>query len=106
MPHEIGILSTAHMHAFGYGHGLSGNPAANLVGVWDDDAGRGKAFAEKFGVDFHPNREDLLAACDAVIITSENRKHLENAEAAAAAGKPMDATERLDLELARAELND
>ena len=89
MPHKIGILSIAHMHAFGYAHGLSGNPVANLVGVWDDDADRGRAFAEKFRVEFYPNREDLLAACDAVIITSENRKHVENAEAAAAAGRPI-----------------
>jgi predicted dehydrogenase len=77
------------MHAFGYAHGLSVNPNANLVGVWDDDADRGKAFGEKFRVLTFSNREDLLAACDAVIITSENRKHVENAEAAFAAGKPM-----------------
>src|SRR5688572_10657460 len=89
MPYRIGVLSTAHMHAFGYASGLMANPNAELAGVWDDDVERGRAFAEKFSIPFHADRNDLLADCDAVIITSENRKHVENAEATAAVGKPM-----------------
>lgn len=89
MPHRIGILSTAHMHAFGYASGLHETSDAELSGVWDDDELRGKSFAERFGATYYSGREELLANVDGVIITSENRKHLENAEAAAAAGKPI-----------------
>jgi predicted dehydrogenase len=89
MPKRIGILSTAHMHAFGYAHGLKNHPDAELVGVWDDDSARGAEFAKRFDTRHFTDRSELLAACDAVVITSENKKHLENAEAALAAGKPM-----------------
>lgn len=89
MSARIGILSTAHMHAFGYAQGLHSHPDASLAGAWDDDIARGKSFAEKFDIEFFDNREALLSAVDAVVITSENRKHLENARAAAASKKPM-----------------
>jgi len=89
MPVRIGILSTAHMHAFGYAHGLQTNPGAELAGVWDDDAERGKNFAEKFKTQFFESREGLASDADALIITSENRKHVENARMAAGAGKPI-----------------
>ncbi|MDQ2987047.1 MAG: Gfo/Idh/MocA family oxidoreductase [Armatimonadota bacterium] len=89
MPARIGILSTAHMHAFGYAQGLRTHADASLVGVWDDDVARGKSFAEKFDIQFFENKEDLLSIVDAVVITSENKKHVENARAAAAGAKPM-----------------
>ena len=87
MPARIGLLSTAHMHAFGYAHGLKSNPAAILAGIWDDDADRGKAFAAKFECEFFQDREALLSKSDAVVITSENKRHVEYARAASSAGK-------------------
>ncbi|MEO7453459.1 MAG: Gfo/Idh/MocA family oxidoreductase [Fimbriimonadales bacterium] len=89
MPYKVGILSTAHMHAFGYAHALKTNAAAELAGVWDDDAERGRSFAEKFETPFFADRAALLDVCDATIITSENRNHVDNAHVAAEHGKPM-----------------
>jgi predicted dehydrogenase len=77
------------MHAFGYAHGLLINAESELAGVWDDDAERGKNFAERFETQFFDTREDLVAGADAVVITSENRKHVENARAAAEGNKPI-----------------
>lgn len=77
------------MHAFGYAHGLQNSPDADLSCVWDDDKARGAAFAEKHAVPFIEDRQEAIKQGDAVIITSENRKHVDNARAAADAGKPM-----------------
>jgi predicted dehydrogenase len=89
MPAKIGILSTAHMHAFGYAHGVNTADGATLEGVWDDDADRGRAFAERFHTRFVHDRRALIEECDGVIITSENKKHIENAADAADAAKPI-----------------
>ena len=88
MAARIGILSSAHMHAHGYAHGIKQNGAAELVGIWDDDAERGNAFAQRYGTKFFENRGNLIEASDAVVITSENRKHLESAREAANLSKP------------------
>lgn len=77
------------MHAFGYAHGLKIHADAELSGVWDDDSERGREFAKRFETEFFDKRDALIEASDAVVITSENRKHLENAKAAVALGKPM-----------------
>ena len=89
MATRIGILSTAHMHAFGYAHGFKTNPNATLAGVWDDDPARGEVFAQKFDCQFFESRDGLLSNSDAVVITSENTSHVDNARAAADVGKPI-----------------
>lgn len=76
------------MHSWGYAHGLATTTLGSLAAVWDDDAERGKTFAEKFGATFVPNLSDLWGQVDAVIITSENMTHIDHLEAAHAAGKP------------------
>lgn len=87
MSARIGILSTAHMHSYGYAHAVNTHREAALVGVWDDDADRGMKFADRFSTGFEPNMETLLEQCDGVIITSENKRHAEMVELAASAGK-------------------
>ena len=47
---RIGMLSTAHGHAQSYAACLRAIDGVELVGVADDDAERGRAFAERFGV--------------------------------------------------------
>lgn len=89
MPKRVAILSVAHMHAFGYAGGLRDDPDAELSCVWDVDRARGAAFAERHGVPFVEDRQEAVEQSDAVIITSENRKHVDNARAAADAGKPI-----------------
>jgi predicted dehydrogenase len=84
---RVGILSTAHMHVWSYVSALGENPRSTIVGVWDNDTARGEDFAQKSGLPFVGYLDDLLGACDAVVIASENSKHLELTQAAGKAGK-------------------
>jgi predicted dehydrogenase len=87
MPIRVGFLSVAHMHAWGYASGLHRAPEAELVGVWDDDSDRAESFARTHRIQAFADRTGLLNAVDAVVITSENKKHAELIEVAAKAGK-------------------
>ena len=85
---KIGILSAAHMHAYGYATCLNEIPEAELVGFWDDDPERGQTAADQFGTPFFPDLDTFLASdVDAVIVCAENVKHRALVEAAARAGK-------------------
>ncbi len=85
---KIGIMSFAHMHAFGYAAGLKALPDVELTAIYDDDAKRGRAMAKQFGTRFVADLAAFLRLdTQGVIITSENTKHRAMAEAAAAAGK-------------------
>ncbi len=85
----IGILSLAHGHVGMYCQQIAGFEDARLVAVWDDNAERGQAGAEKWGMAFVPHLDDLLARgdVDAVIIGSETNRHADLCVAAAEAGK-------------------
>lgn len=99
MPLRLGILTTAHMHIWSYVACIGAHPDAEIVGVWDDEIERGEEFAQKSGVPFVGYLDDLLAACDAVFVTSENKRHAELTVLAAKAGchvlceKPLVTTE-------------
>ncbi len=85
---KIGILSFAHMHAYGYASSLNSLPGAELAGIWDDDLERGEAAAKQFKTRFFSKMDALLESdIDGVIITSENIRHRAMVERAAAAGK-------------------
>lgn len=84
---RVGILSSAHGHIYGYANALKSHPLAEVIGIWDDVAERGETFAQRTGVPFIGYVNNLLDAVDAVVITSENKKHAEMAEWAAKAGK-------------------
>jgi predicted dehydrogenase len=61
------------------------------VAIYDEDANRGRAFAERFGVTtFHETVDHILARddIDAVIICSPTNVHADLAIAAACAGSP------------------
>jgi predicted dehydrogenase len=87
MPVRVGFLSVAHMHAWGYAHGLKVNPRATVAGVWDEDAVRAESFAKANGIPDFKNAGALCETSDAVIITSENKNHAAHAEIAASSGK-------------------
>jgi predicted dehydrogenase len=95
---RIGMLSFAHGHAHAWAEAIAASPDAQLVGVWDDDPVRGHAAATRHATRFVPDLAALLAACDAVGVTSETVRHADLIEAAAAAGvhvlceKPMATT--------------
>src|SRR5579884_1116243 len=86
---NLGILSFAHGHVGVYCNQMQGWDDVRLVATWDDDEARGKASAEKFGMDYSPHVEDVLGRkeIDAVIVTSETNKHADLCVAAAEAGK-------------------
>ncbi len=85
---KIGVMSFAHMHAQSYASCLNELPEAELVAIWDDDAARGQQQAEVYRTAFVPDLDAFLAKdLDGVIIASENVKHREMVERAAAAGK-------------------
>jgi len=87
MPLKVGILTCAHMHVHGYVHGLRNHPDAELVAIWDDEIERGQSFANEVNLPFVNDIQALLTAVDAVVITSENVRHAELVEFAAAKGK-------------------
>lgn len=85
---RIGIMSFAHMHAESYAACLKRIPEARLETIWDDDADRGKAAAERYGAKFVGDLDAFLSSpIEGVVITAENVKHRPLAERAAAAGK-------------------
>ena len=99
MPLRVGLLTAAHLHVGGYAHACKTHPDVELIGMWDDEIGRGKDFADPRGIPFYESFEELLSQVDAVVITSENMRHAELAVKAADAGKhilcekPLAATE-------------
>ncbi len=90
-PLGIGILSFAHGHVNAYAHQIKTYPDAKLVIAWDDNAGRGKAQADAFGIPFSPRIEDVLNRddVDCVIVASETNKHADLCIEAAKAKKPI-----------------
>jgi predicted dehydrogenase len=90
---RFGIISFAHMHANDYARALNilhETGKASLVAISDDEQSRGKSKCHDFGVaNFFDNYEDMLVGdvVDAVIIASENSKHMDQAIAAVRAGK-------------------
>lgn len=85
---RIGIMSFAHMHAQSYAACINQIPGAALAAVWDTNARRGRLAARQFNTQFVGSLDKFLAMdIDAVIITSENVRHREMVERAAAAEK-------------------
>lgn len=83
---KIGIMSFAHLHAEAYILNIRQSPGVQLIGLADDDASRGRRYAQENNTHYFPNYPALLEAVEAVIICSENIYHRPLAEMAAAAG--------------------
>src|SRR5947207_5478157 len=85
----IGVLSFAHGHAGSYCQVMQGFEDVRLVACWDDNAERGRASAQRFGMEYRARLEELLGdeRIDAVMVTNETAYHAEAVEAVAAAGK-------------------
>lgn len=76
-------------HAYGMCAEAKKHPNAELVCVWDADEARGRAGAERYGVPYVADLDELLARddIDAVGICSETQLHADHIMRAAAAGK-------------------
>ncbi len=89
MPIRVGFLGVAHMHAWGYVDALQNCTNARVAAVWDSETKRKDKFAIENSLSQAQSIDDLLERCDAVIVTSANRSHVEFVEHAANAGKPI-----------------
>lgn len=84
---RIGILSLAHHHGEAYISNLRQIDSVELIGVADDDSMRGQTVAAQNKTQYFHTYEDLLEAKpDGVIICTENNRHRQFVEMAAAWG--------------------
>ncbi|HYK74303.1 MAG TPA: Gfo/Idh/MocA family oxidoreductase [Pseudoneobacillus sp.] len=85
---KIGIVSFAHMHAHSYANCLVELDGVELYGIADENEERGRAVANQYNTKYFKDYSQLLSEnIDAVIICTENAKHMEVAVAAAEAKK-------------------
>ena len=80
---RTGVIGTGSM---GQNHARIYSEISNLVGVADLDEIQGKDVANRFGVKWHKNFEDLLVDVDAVSIAVPTSLHLHIAERALQSG--------------------
>ena len=90
---KVGIISFAHTHAIGYASILRDRPDVECVATDPEHGARpngesgGRELAESIGVGYVDTVDELLAwHPDAVIVCSENARHADDVERAAAAG--------------------
>jgi predicted dehydrogenase len=92
---RVGVLSFAHTHAIGYLSALAAMPDVEVRGADPDGVSTGTAIGElrgpdlaaALGVGYASSYDELLAwRPDAVVVTSENARHRELVERAAAVG--------------------
>jgi myo-inositol 2-dehydrogenase/D-chiro-inositol 1-dehydrogenase len=85
---RLGMMSFAHMHAHAYAAAIKSLPGATLAGVADHDPERARQASALYGAPVFDTYAALLAAdIDAVVIASENIRHVELTQQAAAAGR-------------------
>jgi predicted dehydrogenase len=88
---KIGLTSLAHTHALSYATYLKSLPGVEVrctdPGPYGPGEVRGETLAAQLGIAYEPSLERLLAwGPDAAVVTSENSRHREHVQAAAAAG--------------------
>lgn len=73
---RLGLFSFAHMHMASYAHYLSQMEGVTLAGIYDEDADRGKRFADLYDRQYFGEVEGLLAQdLHGAVICSENANH-------------------------------
>lgn len=84
---KIGMASFWHVHAGDYARQAEENPNTEIVCIWDEDPERGRAEAERRGVQFVEKYDDMLGEVDAVVVDTPTTMHRDIMIAAAKAGK-------------------
>jgi predicted dehydrogenase len=78
---RMALVGAWHVHTSGFLNRISQmNPGqVEWVAVWDQDAARGRQFAERLGVPYEPDYEKLLnnRGIDAVMIEAETHLHMD-----------------------------
>jgi predicted dehydrogenase len=80
----VAVVSAAHSHAHAYADVVADLDGAVLTAVVDDDGDRGRAFADRHGIEYAG--ETVAVDADAAVVCAENAAHRRWVEAAAAAG--------------------
>ncbi|WP_156412915.1 Gfo/Idh/MocA family protein [Chthonomonas calidirosea] len=85
----VAMLSFAHVHARDYASQIESNPHLKLVAVWDEDPARGRMEAERRGVPFYAELDQVLnlAEVEAVVVNAPTFMHRDILVAAAQAKK-------------------
>ncbi|WP_114853972.1 Gfo/Idh/MocA family protein [Brachybacterium sp. YJGR34] len=88
-PLRIAVLGAWHVHARDHGRALAAHPGVELLGIWDEEAGRGRALAGQLDTEFIADREHLLGRSDldGVVVTTATRDHDAIIAAALTAGR-------------------
>ena len=86
---NVGLISKWHVHAGGYGKELAASGKVCIQAVWDEDADRGRQWAESLGAEFMPDYGAFLSRGDiaAVICNAPTAMHADLLVKAAEAGK-------------------
>ena len=86
---NIAMLSRWHVHADGYANDFRRTGKVNISAVWDEDPVEGAKWAEKLGVEFVADLDELLARkdIDAVCCCTPTTMHKDVLIKAANAGK-------------------
>jgi len=86
---KVGMLSYWHVHAWDYTKQVQAHPETEIVAVWDELSDRGRETAEKLGVPFFADLDELLAKdeIDAVVVDTPTNMHRDVMVKAAEAGK-------------------
>ena len=103
---RIAKLSYWHVHAWEYTGYANEHPGTEIAAVWDEVPARGQEAADKLGVPYYSDLDELLAQddIDAVIVDAPTSMHRDVMVKAANAGKHI-FTEKV-IAPATSELND
>ena len=98
---KIGLVSRWHVHANEYADAVKKYPDAEIVAVWDENAERGKKWAEELGCRYYGDYGMMLrkAGIDAVVIASPTSMHPSLMLKAAKAGKHIFTEKALSVKL-------
>ena len=86
---RVAMLSYWHVHAWDYTKQVQANPNSVVAAVWDEIPARGQEAADKLGVPFIADLDELLARTDidAVVVDTPTNIHRDVMIKAARAGK-------------------
>jgi len=81
---RVAIVSFAYGHIVGYIEQLRRREDVEIIGAYDDLRERGAYYSQRYGIRLFESLEEMLRQKpDLVVITSENRRHVEHVRAAA-----------------------
>ncbi|KAA9149175.1 Gfo/Idh/MocA family oxidoreductase [Microbacterium lushaniae] len=85
----VGVAGFWHVHADDYARATEAHAETRLIAAWDDDPGRAREGATRWGVDRAESLDALLAhpGVDAITVTTATVDHTEVISRAIAAGK-------------------